>query len=387
MEYEFNEQEQGDFYLTLVSNQSLQYFKNNHPYSFRNQLLRPINASPAFEVGLAEIHYSDQFKPKIEENPSEPVKVKFYADGENKIQVFHQSISKTNIKKEQATINAFVTEISFQSLSIFANVVKIDSQFTGVISRVAKTRIIIDDPSKVFTLEISKTLAEILGFDKTIFEAGEHIAENVQSTEAFDKLDANDILSMTLYKQTLTEVEVDEPDKIEIASVIENCIENLVKINFDVSAPFGPKSEGDSYLYIDIEGDLKIQFPKSVNRLLDLDDEYKFSAKRTPVKIPKIEEQEKSVLESRLDQILVLSTISDPILYGSTCFPILRIFPRKESESVEKYYQTFHPIYYIPLREFDAQSIQISLVNESFQYLSPEHTSVTTVVLHFRRRK
>jgi len=250
MEYSFQQTEQGDLYVALVSNRSLDYFSNNTPYCFRNQLLRPLNLS-AYEFGLSEIYFTDNFQlpdPSIPTVETKSEKVNLFPPGENVLSVYQMSYSKASVKKSDLNLNAFFNEISFKIQRIFGNQVTIDNQFVG---ENRQTRIIVKDTGHVLSLFMPDSLSRILGFETTVFLKGEYLAPNFQSNELFEQLDQNLPLVITLNKLIVTAVPIDEPDSNDIISVLEHCVEILLKYNFDISIPVRPNND---VVYVDIEG-------------------------------------------------------------------------------------------------------------------------------------
>jgi len=278
----------------------------------------------------------------------------------------------------------FFNEISFQTQRIFGNQVTID-KFVG---ENRQTRIIVSDTAKVLTIVLPDLLARILGFESSSFRAGEHLAPKYQSNELFDQLDKNLTLVLTLYQLATTSILIDEPDSNDIISILEHCVEILLKYNFDVSIPVGPNND---VVYVDIGESLQLRFPNVINQMLNLQDDYVFSGLRTEIKLPPPPKNE--ILETqkygsiRTNQIIVSSNIADPMLYASTCYPILRLFPREPNNADSVYHKIFDPVYYVGISKSDAQSIQVSLTDDKFNYLSTNKSSATTVVLHFRRKR
>ena len=410
MEHIFNANLEGadDFYVTVGSDQCMDFFPINTSSCFTNLLYRDLRL-PKFEVGLAEIYLNVPDQPITNDDVTEepptvieqvietPPNKFFQLPGVDNL-ITGSRLRTTQIKfaKKQNSLTNFFTELTSMLDKRRQPVNVIFKQLFKAPGDGPYTVLTFIDPSKSFTMRIPEIWANVFGFTVTDFAPGEFISERKWSELEFSLIEMQSALTIRLYTWEALQLPVNEPDEYEIDAVIHECLTTLIAADVLVRMPILPDPLDDTFtrqqlhVYIDIS-DVQFTLPVSVNKMLKLRENYSF---RNPITVIEIPETDVPIVPDDIiivpvvphiyGQNIVISTnIIEPSYYGSTTKPVIRRFPKNAIKSSD--YVVFQPVYYHSLKYTDLKQINISISDE-FNHIVQKSDSPTIVLLHFKRK-
>lgn len=379
-------------YVTLWSNQSLEYFPDNISTNFSNFLSVPFSVpTDCYEVAISEIIFEEKDKPTVAHPADKPSYFGLPMEN-NLITVKRFPGMIMNFTKKSIDFNLWRIGLQERINQLFNSTelgVKMSFFYEGKPD--PKTTLTIIDTSSKFTMRIEPAYyAKILGFNnKTEFKSGIFRSEELQSRDEFNKVPLEDRLTIYLTAVETELLEVEEPDEYLLELLISNCAEVLLEKGVKVKMPYDPKS---SKLILELEyPGYSIQLPRVVNDELGLDPDFVFKDKRTVVQVDQMRTRmlEKKTGYYPSNQVLIHSNIVDSKYYGvgeqamEGSSNILRIFPRKLIKAPQHY--IFEPLYFHPLKYTHFQTINIQLTGEKLKPITATATP-TFVVLKFQRK-
>lgn len=184
------------FYITLPSNSSMAHYPDNQPHHFYTKLPQPIQLSADYEVGLAEIQFSNSYMKTSDYDFWISFEVQFpeseahrTANPEDKAIFVHMNRPaewKITIPKQHfESSEAFVTLISESVKESFRRVnFRPQEQRVGVTYLPTTRQVVLSITSEEVLIKISPDLQKVLGFSSSIFESvGDYVSD--------DKVDLN----------------------------------------------------------------------------------------------------------------------------------------------------------------------------------------------------
>ena len=364
-----------DFYVTLNSKSSLEYFPLNKSNNFSNHLCKPLDLpSGMYEVGLSEVVYQQQTEPQ---KTALPTPTKFFGNSkdDDKITLPHITWSKFRVSNKEATLNGQLAAINDK-----LNADKVYAVFTQLIQKgggARKINLKFTD-SYNHNLVIPQELAKVLGYNKVEFPPGEHLAPNNIDQKAYNNIPKTTSFEFKIYRWIEESLTMKEPSKYDLQGLnyaITGAIyDTIYKIQLETKA---------NILKVHIMQDgLKMKLPSQINRYLGLEEQFIFTQKQTEIIIPD------SVVQN-VDQKSMFTFVSCDLienqLIGGTSLPLLRMIPRNTENSNRFEHYRFDSVYYMTPRQQHVSQIGIKLLDDEFNYIRP-YKYPTTVVLHFKRK-
>jgi hypothetical protein len=346
MEFQPKSASFGDFYITLISNDSLRYYPHNSSSSFTNVLYRSISIdSCVYEVGVSElftdIHSNTaNTDDKVDEHAlsvtTDPSSFFGISDHDNIITIVKTFTTPIKYIKRDSKLTNFFDDFKTFLDSRQKSEVKVTLSKTYTFGfSLPYTIMTVEDPLEQYALQIQESLAETLGFKQTVFPPGIYTSEFVQSVEAFTKIPVGDPLTLRFIRQEVVRTEINEPDEHEVDALIENIVMSLKKEKLNVRMPLDDQS---NILHVYIEGDgIRFTLPTQINTYLGLPPLYTFykshdevdlnhllsSPTITIASIPSKPQVKQEPLPIR--NVLMFSSITEPMLFGSSAYSILRL--------------------------------------------------------------
>ena len=397
--------QQDSFFATLYSTDSVNYFPANKSSDFRNRLQKPILSDGELEVGLVELHYSDNFEPespakqkpppKPVVKPPEPVptKKKFFnspKDGIVNTQLFSQVIRRYKKQSDAIGLKTFISQVSLQIENDEGREFNLRIAFKEKIGQELSQIQITYSTTTGYTLEFSQELAEVMGFTTRSFLPGTYLSEGTIDPEKFKTFSTDLEFSIKLWKYHRDTVTIQEPEDFDWEEFGENLSDAIAAKGHKVRFLF----DGDekAFVYIDTNN-FAFQLSKRINRLLGLDEQYWFTkpqedfivpgATEIPVAPPPSPEKPEEP-KAKKNLLLVHSNLVYPQYFGNCMLPILRTVARPKSINSETILK-FESVHYLPLKDSHVSSIHLQLSDEHLNLL-PSMDKPTTVLLHFRSR-
>lgn len=385
---------QNDFYVSLFSDNSFEYFPNNNSSLFQNKLFTPITFSDGlFEIGLCQITYHEPSVKPITPTPPSPVSPKkfdlfFPNTGDNVVTVYTYSEAEFHIKKiSSGDMSAFNVHMN----NIFIEF-KVPARFTEIYDGQDEPTMKLYWNDATRTFRIQQDIADALGFDQLDFTMGEYKAKRRRNPQPYLDLPNDHTFVFICWKWIPTTVNVVEPSKYEFEYLLHAIIDALDSHDHEIGLI---QSKSGDILFVKLKDPRKqIKFSKKINSILGVDENYIFSQLSTTLYLPKetiaigqpddIIVPDQNPITNR-NQIYVICNVIENQFVGSTSLPVLRILQRTNQTNVE-ISNIFTPVFYMTLKDSHVSYIQLSLINEKFELL--EKTSFpTTAILHVRKKQ
>jgi hypothetical protein len=386
-----------NFYITVSSGASKNYYPENTSSSFKNHLSLPVKQG--YEVGLSQLFYFDNFEPSMPHprpHTPPPLEVKSFFDASTKNATVKISQEKhiwklDFFKQTNQHVTSFISQVNekliYYKTTKFSIVIDM-RLVNGIVTPVLEFK----DESKKLLIRLSPMLVKVFGLSQEVFEAGEYYSTgslvSVDLVEAYQTLSIETPTEINLYKKLSFDIVLNEPSLYNIDNFTDTVILGLQKEGLSINF----YRVYDNNMKLEMENIKSISFSERVNRILGLNDDYIFSEAETEFIVPNelVSGMENSIPElpepeEKVEQnlILVLSNIAKPQRFMGQMCEIIKIINRKQV--VNNYVEVvLNPVAYTSLKEEDLSHIQIQLVNADFKPLS-NNTSYTTAVLHFRR--
>jgi hypothetical protein len=364
------------FYMTLQSDQSNLYFPRNDSADFSVQLGKTLYfPAKAFEIGLAQFHYTSKAAKRDAGGKIENDVPKFFGNvaGDDLITIDKSEVSGFQITKEEDDVIAFARKLNleFKRRRFKVNLGLDVDQKTG-----ESTCVVEMDRTDKLSLVIPPELLHVLGFASTraVFPRGRHRGDYPISPALFSKLPS----STTKFELSLTEskryaAKVNEPSVYEIVDLVSSINEALADHEAVISY------DGASLEYESKNPQMLLQLSPQMYSFLGVEPGVWFRGAEM-----RVEGNPDIILDTSRNYMLVLCSVVEEQIFGSSFLPILRVIPRagKANVGVEL---NFAPIQYVPLSTTSFSHVRVQVVDEHFRpySLSPEPS---TVVLHFRPR-
>ena len=400
------EDKQTSFFATLYSSDSKEYFPANNTSDFRNRLQLPINNDGDLEVGLVELHYSDNFEPESPVKPAvapKPVPVpivpkqgekKFFnnpKDGIINTMMFVEEVFRFKKDSINMPLKVFISKLTqhFDGLTNRKFKLAFGADITPAKEDISDIRF---ETSDDLTLELSTELAQVLGYDTTRFQAGTFKSSRPMDLTKFLKFSVDQLFVIRIWKYIRDTVIVAEPTSYDWEDLASDIVVAMEAKFFDIG--FIVSTEDDikkARIYIETPN-LEFQFSKRLNRLLGKpeshwfrteEDEFIIPPDQIPVAPPPVPEKPEPVIAKK-NLLLVHSNLVYPQYFGNCMLPLLRTVSRPKSINSETILQ-FDSVHYLPLKDTHVPSIHLQLTDEHLKLL-PFMDKPTTALLHFRAR-
>jgi hypothetical protein len=322
-------------FINLLSSHSLEYFPNNNSSHFSNVLQNSVYLdNGSYEVGVCEFffHGDTVFEDKPDSSSVQilPVKKKFFdesPDSNKVICVKSHIVTIKYAKKDESLVNFFDDFKTYLETNQKSEVkIKLSKQYAFGFG----TLLTVEDQLNEYALQISKSLAEVLGFKETIcLSVGTYTSDFKQSAEAFERIPLNETITVRLIRQEVSYLFIDEPEDYEIDALIENIVVVFQKNNFKVRMPFDSQSNKLN-IFID-ETDFRFTLPSNLNEILGKPKYFTFTKSEEHIQLLQITNTENlapsnpqikqnSVIKN--EQIFILTNIIETVFFGSIAIPV-----------------------------------------------------------------
>jgi len=404
MEFSFDQpsSHHEETYITVFSDNSLEYFPDNTNSSFRNLLYKPlITTGREMEAGLCEIFYTDK---KVDEQQLEqddqPSPTFFgHFPSDNIFLVYELRTQKSEYKKQADDMSSFITGLYTRMNNILKGAVKMSNYYAGNLAETNFSDIEFTDPTNKFQLSLSRNLADILGFKSTRLKKGHNRSELPQSQGALDKTSREEELLIIMQYYEQHDIKVTEPDNYLLEDLFIHINNALLDKEIDIQINIPPTK--DKFIVNNSEGQYTIKFPSQINEALGLAPTFTFYKKRTELRLnpfppaPGQPKPSNPILPQSLSaqdddermnsKIFVTTNLIEPTYFGSERSQVIRIFPRAIESNKEQSVR-FSPVYYFSTLNQELSSIHTKLMDEKNQEL-PFTSNPTTAIYHIRPKQ
>jgi len=357
--------------MTLQSTQTAEYFPGNSGGDFTVHLGKTLKfANKAFEVGISQLYYTPPDPPKDENGNYITKKQKFFgnATGDNQIKLKKQSPSGFTMDKTTDEITSFVSEVNKQLEERNYGVnIRLVISAKGHFFQVDNSR------NKKEGIAISARLCHAMGFDKSSFDFGKHLAVRTYSQSEFAALPNDAIFEIELYVESEYTVSVSEPRQYNIKFLLAAINEALDDHGcaFDLEV-------GVLEFDITVPGVMAKLSPE-ICQFLGVPSDVWFHANHM-----RVDANPNLVLYHESQFMLIMCSCAKDQVYGSSLLPILRTIPipTKYGEQIE---YIFSPIQYITISGTEVSEIRVHILDDQLRPM-PVASRPSTIVLHFRER-
>jgi len=351
-------------YVTVLSDDSMEYFTLNTPSAFTNILSKEFNFEDGFEVGLVSISIQlDNVPHKDDLIISDTDKIKLKVP-----QVSIDSIQLDGFKNDSLPVEQFINMLNGR-VSIFNKVIfTINYSESGI--QYANMKVNVDDGFVV----LDPHLSSILGFKKLKFEPGEHKAKSAINTELL--INSRQSVSVQYIKY--------EEKLISIRKPLDNSLDSLCEalhLSFEDAGEevFVALDNNETHINFDTKKEhLEFTLPYSISRYFEEEKNAVYS-NGSSIQVNTYTEE-----DSR-EHILCCNSLIESQPYGQKLFPILRIIDLNTIGIKGNISQIFDPVQYCPLMWQRFKSISTTLLIFSSNYKISDKPA--TLVFHIRKKE
>lgn len=359
-----------EFVVTLVSDDTANYFTENTSSCFSNLLCKPLTLPEnEYCVAVTEIYFTEKTIPARKSVFEAPLE-------NNKLKTWTKSSGFAHVLKSTPNIDTYLEKIKneFNERTIASLGISIDIERTG-----NKVRLEFIDPSNNYELEIEPvSFAQLLGFSTSVFKSGVYISQNDINMEEFDNLSMDSYVRFKRRDTKPSLFTIPEPPRKTAASLIREIALLFIQIGKRVSMTL----DRNNILTVTItEANFMFQLPSEINEELGLASDFIFKDERVEIDLNKASIPQK--VHNPSEQILICTDIISEQYFGSKSMQALRVFPRPKI--MGSYHIIFDKPYFHELKYSTISEIKIILTGEHTQLL-PATDKSTTIVLLFKRK-
>lgn len=344
----------------------------NKSFRFANPFPFKCGDMTSYEVALAGLSYYDEFKVQKLVDPFDPGEKsgEFFdiTKEENNVTAERWQRNTIKLTKTRDNFGSFVTDIQRICREGGINV-----DFTQRRSRGIITNIILKFEFEE-RLILSQRIANILGFNDTVFTKGEYISPKAPDLVLFGTLNIGQALG-PIAKEKFTKVTVQLAQVTGyplISSLLTDIVLKLAAVNFVVSLRVRNTSRSIEWN----NPGIKITLSPFLTKYLHLNEGFGFYQKSSihiPPVVPKI------------SKIVVLCNIIRNQVYIGKEKKVLAVLDRQESDTIKKHIYQPNILLYNDVVMPHINQIHLSLLTDKNTYLT--HSKFpTTATLHFRRK-
>jgi hypothetical protein len=363
---------ENNFHMTLQSTQTLEYFPNNSGSSFTVKLGKTIKfPAKLYEVGLAQFYYTPALPPKDENGNYIKPEFKFFGKvtGDNQISVLQNTESGFTLQKTSDELSNFIQDLNEELKNRNYAI-----QIRMVVSAQSTKWSIMHQAKENEGFAIPSELATAMGFEKSTFVRGEHLAEWEYSESEFQDFPNDKTFEFSIYNLTPKTLVVEEPKAYTIHGLLESINKTLstYKCKFTI--------DGSELEYTSTHLGLMVKLSPQISQYLGiaLDKTFHTNSMR-------VEANPNLILYTAPAFMLILCSCASNQVFGPKVLPILRIMPIPETSTSKQMEYTFDPIQYVSLTDSEISEISIQLLDEQMRPI-PDTTNPCTMILHFRQR-
>lgn len=384
-----------EFTVALFSNENSDWVAFNTNYSFGN--IFPHNRSLRnYECALESLTYYDRFSHDVEPPPipppSPPKPVNFYNTdrGDDKIRVETVEFIELIIKKKSPEFGAFLGDTTGLCVKRGMHV-KFSVDYANLEIKAVHLNSSAPTPWHV---RISPSLAAILGFERTTFDAGKTKAPHPPDFESFNNIPLNEVVgSIFMAKRVTVDLKLEQVQGIPtLNTILSDIITVLGDNNIGITNDEFRLRKSSKTVQWNL-GEIRIQLSNFLNKYMGKDSDFIFEGTglfTVPDSIiyppdPSFPEPIPITPNVSCGKLLVTCDIIKSQIVAGREKKVLSILERRESnELVRHHYEAPILLYKEVERPFVSQ-IRIGLQTDNNSFL--DYTDrPTTCILHFRKR-
>jgi len=361
----------GDFFVTLYSSDSVEYFPRNSSSDFTVQLPRTLSLHYGlYEVGLQSLSFFHYQEKKVNEPPVKDLKrIKTFFEGQRPYatvykrlvgEVFVQKPVDQNIGYLQALISSIFRDSS------------VDAVFTELIVGSLSRSVLHWTDKKGRKLVIPDDVAEVFGFTTKEFLPGTHESEAYRDIEFYNAIPDNTPFRFQIVEVVQHEtVEFKEPSEYSLESLCHMIADSFLSAKYQIGFLLNKEKNG---ITVRINQDkTSFIFSKIVGELFGLREDFEFVDKNTQflvseklrnLEADKDEDLPVPVEWKDFSQVLVHTDLIDYQIIGSKQQPVIKIFPLDEKGINKRVHYQEMPVIYVQTSGEDVSTIRVQLKNQ-----------------------
>ena len=355
------------YYVTLNSSSSQEYYPNNRNNGFINNLVSPIPLESSFESGgTLEVGVVEVFCQPKDKNPP---KIFGHSPNDNQIIVTKRLKSEFFFEKKPERIEQYFFQCNDEFKKLNLKIQFIVDVEIGV------KKLILVNGELGYNLKISEPYNSAFGFINSFYSDGSHKAEEPYSQKEFDLIDITKHLHITLFKDQTFFANCQEPEKLEVVSLVSEI--NKCLTPYKVSVIY----DGIDFEFESELASQMVKFPTIIEKIFGIPKDYWFK------KVHEILRSYSNIDLGVSSNFLIMKTnLIEAQPFNSKLLNALRMFPRPEKTE-----KTVHflctPVLYVPVANIKTiEKIEVEFCDERLQPAALVENTDTIVVLHFRSK-
>jgi len=354
-----------EVYITLLSDDSLEYFPENSPSQFSNVLAHDIAVgAEEYEIGLVSLNLNlkenDTTKPKLEFDKDDKITMRIPSTSSDTVDI-NGTVDK--LLPAASFITTLTTKFAF-----FGNI-NFSLDFVDETTSFVTAHVTLPDGYVI----LESILAQILGFDQTIFKAGKYRASKPFNKDLLAITSAKAVVSYVKYEEKKFDLPQPEDDTLDgLAETIHKAFQDADE------TVFVTVDDEQEYMTFEAQKDyLEFKLPSKLCDWFGIPSSRMFS-KKTSVFVSNTKEH------SSREHLLVCLNLVGYQAYGSQEFPILRTVTLDGLGIKSRFQKNYESVQYIPLLQSQFRTVSVTLILHSASVNFDIHPS--SVVLHIRKR-
>ena len=248
-------------------------------------------------------------------------------------------------------------------------------------------------------IRMDDRLIKCLGFGSTKFHVGQHKSKAPFNEQEFQKLEPEEVFWFGMAVYTQSDIPMDEPQNLELDSVVKTLNNALASTRHDSSAiSFG---YDDGYLEVmTMPENATVTLPSLLSDYFGIDKTIKFTkGTRVPLVEELVEEEEQEeyelehkekteekekFLEMEMDEVQVMTNVVSNQQIGHRQQPVIRSIVLDDNKETVK--QVFPSVLYLPVTGEDVQTIRLRLTDPIGRQFTCKKGTVTSAQLHFKSK-
>lgn len=343
-----------NFYVSVYSEHSREYFPNNTSINFYNKLAQPLVFQPnTYEVCLTKV--------STVENKSDGKKREFFENNEEKaIKIKQEEKSGFFVPKEDEHLTSFITTFNTDSQGTYDIAIEMDFQ--------SKRVIITNETEYILILPLDITLA--LGFTSNKFEKGETHSNHDFDENVYKKIPEGTQFEILLVKIVNSSVSIETPKEYKFTSLIESI--NKALLPYKVNVEWKP----GEITVVNAAKNTTILFSDRISNWIQIPNQTWLRAQSYQAR------QDEQLPQTGIFAIVIFDGVKKQ-LFGNKLLSYVGYWEVKEKN--RKSYG-WNASTYVPIERSYFDTIHIQLVDE-FGEEPPIASDPSLFTLHFRPRE
>jgi len=371
-------------FFYIDSDSSKNFYPDNLPFNFSNQLSEPIDVEneEEWEVALHELHYRDDF-----ESPPGSTDSKFFGTttGDNSFK-YTRTLSKHVIEEKGThTIMSLASILNLAMKDTFGSSIFCKVEVVTDPGEPVKTRFLFRNAPEGSHVELNENLQRVLNQPYAVISVDSRTKYLVNTT-FLESLGPKEKLAVKYVQPIIKNFTVSEPDEYTIMALMSKINDQLRKQGVIAASYYTFQVEGKAFLNLAITPkQVSLQMPPQINELLGLSAEHVIEGASSATSYTRYQiPVDLSHLKDMPHQLIVSSNVVKPCFIHGRMYQVLRLLMRKPIKIPEV--ARFESVLYQPLSKKHLDHITLTL---SDSQLNPIKTLTypTTALLEIRKRK